>query len=53
MLAVLSPAKNLDYETEYASVDVTQPRLLDDAQSLVEVCRDLSPQQLASLMKIS
>jgi cytoplasmic iron level regulating protein YaaA (DUF328/UPF0246 family) len=53
MLAVLSPAKNLDYETEYASVDVTQPRLLDDAQSLVEVCRDLSPQQLASMMKIS
>ncbi|WP_290652851.1 peroxide stress protein YaaA [Idiomarina sp.] len=53
MLAVLSPAKNLDYETEYASVDVTQPRLLDDAQSLVEVCRDLSPQQLASLMRIS
>lgn len=53
MLAVLSPAKNLDYESEYTSVDVTQPRLLDDAEALVEVCRDLSPQQLGSLMKIS
>lgn len=53
MLAVLSPAKNLDYESNYPSVVPTQPRLLDDAQELVAVCRELSPQQLGSLMKIS
>lgn len=53
MLAVLSPAKNLDYESDYPSVEATQPRLLDDAAELVDVCRELSPQQLGSLMKIS
>lgn len=53
MLAVLSPAKNLDYESPVPAVETTQPRLLDDAQRLVTVCRELSPQQLGSLMKIS
>ncbi|MGM0480697.1 MAG: peroxide stress protein YaaA [Pseudomonadota bacterium] len=53
MLAVLSPAKNLDYDSNIPSLETTQPRLLDDAERLVTVCRDLSPQQLGSLMKIS
>lgn len=53
MLAVLSPAKNLDYESDIPAVKPTQPRLLDDAAELVDVCRQLSPQQLGSLMKIS
>lgn len=53
MLAVVSPAKNLDYESSLPELNVTQPRLLDNAEELVEVCRQLSPQQLGSLMKIS
>lgn len=53
MLAVVSPAKNLDYESELPKLSVTQPRLLDNAEELVKVCRKLSPQQLGSLMKIS
>ncbi|MEL7798696.1 peroxide stress protein YaaA [Idiomarina loihiensis] len=53
MLAVVSPAKNLDYESDLPELNVTQPRLLDSAEELVEVCRQLSPQQLGSLMKIS
>lgn len=53
MLAVVSPAKNLDYESDLPELNVTQPRLLDNAEELVEVCRQLSPQQLGSLMKIS
>lgn len=53
MLAVVSPAKNLDYESELPELSVTQPRLLDNAEELVQVCRELSPQQLGSLMKIS
>lgn len=53
MLAVVSPAKNLDYDSELPKLSVTQPRLLDDAEALVSVCRELSPQQLGSLMKIS
>ncbi|OIM98008.1 hypothetical protein BFR57_09795 [Idiomarina sp. MD25a] len=53
MLAVLSPAKNLDYESEHLAVEATQPRLLDEAETLVQRCRELTPQQLGSLMKIS
>lgn len=53
MLAVLSPAKNLDYESEHLAVEATQPRLLDEAEILVQRCRELTPQQLGSLMKIS
>ncbi|MDV6327473.1 peroxide stress protein YaaA [Idiomarina sp. Sol25] len=53
MLAVVSPAKNLDYESDLPELNATQPRLLDNAEELVEVCRQLSPQQLGSLMKIS
>ena len=43
MLAVVSPAKNLDYESDLPELNVTQPRLLDNAEELVEVCRQLSP----------
>ncbi|MGX5915067.1 peroxide stress protein YaaA [Aliidiomarina sp. Khilg15.8] len=53
MLFVVSPAKNLDYETPPGTDDYTQPQLLDDAQTLVDRCRELSPQELGSLMKIS
>lgn len=53
MLAVVSPAKNLDYESELPTREFTQPRLLDDASQLVEIARELSPQQLSSLMSIS
>jgi len=53
MLVVVSPAKNLDYESDLPKLNVSQPRLLDNAEELVKVCRKLSPQQLGSLMKIS
>jgi len=53
MLVVVSPAKNLDYDSDLPELCVTQPRLLDSAEELVKVCRQLSPQQLGSLMKIS
>lgn len=53
MLFVVSPAKNLDYDTPSAYAKTSQPRMLDDAELLVERARELSPQQLGSLMKIS
>ena len=53
MLIVLSPAKALDFETP-AHVDRrSQPALLDEAETLVGVMRDKSPQQIAGLMKLS
>lgn len=53
MLLVVSPAKNLDYDTPAPTAKHTQPRMLDEAEVLVERARQLSPQQLGSLMKIS
>ncbi|RUO20439.1 peroxide stress protein YaaA [Aliidiomarina iranensis] len=53
MLFVVSPAKNLDYETPAPIEHFSQPEMLDDAAALVKVCKELSPQQLGSLMSIS
>lgn len=53
MLFVVSPAKNLDYETPAPINTNTQPEMLDQAAELVDICKELSPQALASLMKIS
>lgn len=53
MLIVVSPAKNLDYESKVPVSEYTQPLLLDDAAALAEECKALSPAQLGTLMKIS
>lgn len=53
MLAVLSPAKSLDYESKLATRKFSEPRLLDDAAELIEVMRGKQPDEIASLMDIS
>lgn len=53
MLVVLSPAKNLDYDSHVPTNTATQPALMDDTVKLVERSRELSPAQLGSLMSIS
>jgi cytoplasmic iron level regulating protein YaaA (DUF328/UPF0246 family) len=53
MIIVLSPAKSLDYRTPPTLCEHSQPLFLDQAQLLIEDLRQLSPPQLASLMKIS
>lgn len=53
MLVVVSPAKNLDYDTPPVTDTFTQPDMLDDAQTLMEVCRTLTPADISGLMKIS
>lgn len=53
MLVVLSPAKNLDYESTLPTDEYSQSRLLEYAQELVDRCQSLTPQDLSSLMKIS
>jgi hypothetical protein len=53
MLVVISPAKNLDYDTPAATDTYTQPEMLDDSQTLIERCQMLSPAKISSLMKIS
>lgn len=53
MLAVISPAKKLDYESAVALETHTQPEMLDAADELIGQLRELSPQQVGSLMKLS
>lgn len=53
MLIVVSPAKTLDYDSPLATESFTQPELTDHSAELIEVCRELTPAQIASLMKVS
>ena len=53
MLVVVSPAKNLDYQTAPVVSDFSQPELLQHSQQLINRCRKLSPAAISSLMKIS
>ncbi|MFC0309267.1 peroxide stress protein YaaA [Gallibacterium trehalosifermentans] len=53
MLAVISPAKTLDFTSPSPITTVTQPNLTKYSQQLMEICRQLSPVDIASLMKIS
>ena len=53
MITVISPAKNLDYDTPPATDKFTQPELLEHSEELMKVCRELTPAQIGSLMKIS
>ena len=53
MLIVISPAKTLDYETPPTTSKSTQPALLDDSSVLIEKLKQLSPQDISTLMGIS
>ncbi|WP_414828293.1 peroxide stress protein YaaA [Alteromonas sp. H39] len=53
MLVVVSPAKNLDFETDVPVKEYSQPEMLTQAEALVSRCRELSPAELGSLMSIS
>ncbi len=53
MLSVISPAKKLDFETPATTSRHTQPDYLDRSQTLIDILRDLSPQQISELMGVS
>ena len=53
MLIVISPAKNLDFQSPVKFKSVTQPLMIDQAKSLVQICKKLSPTDLSDLMGIS
>ena len=53
MLIVISPAKNLDFESPAKTKIFTQPAMLKEAKSLVNICKKLSPPELTELMGIS
>ncbi|MDP4527856.1 peroxide stress protein YaaA [Alkalimonas delamerensis] len=53
MLMVISPAKDLAMDRAAPAMALTQPALLDDASRLIDVCRQLTPVDIARLMKLS
>ncbi|QMV15295.1 peroxide stress protein YaaA [Vibrio spartinae] len=53
MLIVVSPAKTLDYESPLKTDKHTLPELLEHSEVLIDVCRQLTPADIASLMKVS
>ncbi|WP_148863246.1 peroxide stress protein YaaA [Marinobacter fonticola] len=53
MLMVISPAKNLDYESPLATQSYTQPQFLEDACELIDQLKPLEPHQVSNLMGIS
>ncbi|CAM2740718.1 peroxide stress protein YaaA [Vibrio diazotrophicus] len=53
MLIVVSPAKTLDYESPLPTTRFTQPELTSHSAELIKVCRTLTPQDIADLMKVS
>ncbi|WP_373099020.1 MULTISPECIES: peroxide stress protein YaaA [Pasteurellaceae] len=53
MLAIISPAKTLDFKSAVPKFEFSQPHLTDYSEQLIALCRQLSPAQLASLMSIS
>ena len=53
MLALLSPAKTLDFDPVAETYDFTEPDLLNQSKELVEVSRQLKSADLMKLMNIS
>ena len=53
MLALISPAKTLDYESALPTDIHTIPRMLEHSQALIDVCRKLSASEIANLMSVS
>ncbi len=53
MLALISPAKTLDYESALPTDLHTLPRLLDQSQQLIDLSRKLSASEITKLMSVS
>lgn len=53
MLAVISPAKTLDFEKAPVTEKYSQPRFLEASQQLIDILRPMSNSEIASLMKLS
>jgi len=53
MLMLISPAKKLDFSPIENTIKCTKPVFMYEAEVLVNILRDFSPTQIASLMKVS
>ncbi|MEH6823194.1 MAG: peroxide stress protein YaaA [Motiliproteus sp.] len=53
MLILISPAKTLDFDTAPTTPRFSQPGLLPQSEQLIALLRDMAPQQIGELMKLS
>lgn len=53
MLALISPAKKLDFDAPHNFAKTSQVALLDDTQLLVDKLKQMKPSEIQSLMKLS
>ena len=53
MLAILSPAKSLNTDLRVDRSNISVPQFMDQASQLANMMRDMTPADLASLMKLS
>ncbi len=53
MIAIISPAKTLDYKSPLPPLEPSRPRFEDEAQALAAAAAKLSQKKLAGLMHIS
>lgn len=53
MLVVVSPAKNLDFESPLPTDKFSQPELLEHSETLISYCKKLTPADISSLMGVS
>ncbi len=53
MLAILSPAKALDFDSRAPTAKSSSPEFLDESTQIIQKLRQLAPQDLARLMGIS
>lgn len=53
MIIVISPAKTLDFETQYDLKDISQPEFVSQANTLARELRNYSSANLQALMSIS
>ena len=53
MLVIISPAKTLDYITPSAITDYSLPMFVSDSAELIDQLKQLNPQEISNLMKIS
>ena len=53
MITLISPAKSMDFESPLATKQKSQPLFLEHSENLISQLRELAPQDIASLMKLS
>lgn len=53
MLILISPAKTLDFDTPAHTQQRSEPDFLDASRQLIDELRELAPQDISALMKIS